>query len=53
METDVEKAKVARISRQPPPILLLMVDQTQPESLEYFRYFGSMITKEGRCTHED
>ena len=42
MEINVEKkTKVARILRQPSPILI-MIDQKQPENVEYFKYLGSM-----------
>jgi len=27
-----------------------MVDQKQPDNVEYFNYFGSMRTNEGWCT---
>jgi hypothetical protein len=50
METNVEKTKVMRISRQPCPIK--MTDQKQLEYVEYFNYFGSMITNDARCTRE-
>jgi hypothetical protein len=47
----VEKTKVLRISRQPSPVQI-MIDQKQPENVEYFNYFGSMITNDARCTRE-
>jgi hypothetical protein len=50
MEMYVEKTKVMRISRQPPPLQML-VDQ-KLENVEYFIYFGTMITKDARCTSE-
>ena len=37
METNVEKTKVMRISRQPSP-LLIMLDQQQLENVKYFNY---------------
>jgi hypothetical protein len=43
------KAKSMRISIQPSPVLTV-IDQKQPKSLEYFRYLGSMIAKDARCT---
>jgi hypothetical protein len=29
-----------------------MVDQKQMENVEYFKYSGSMLTNDGRCTCE-
>jgi len=29
-----------------------MIDQTQLENVEYFSYWGSIITNIARCTHE-
>ena len=29
-----------------------MADQRQPENLEYFNYFGSMITNDAKCIRE-
>jgi hypothetical protein len=40
-----------RISRQPSPIRI-MIDQKQLENVEYFNYFGVMITNYTRCTRE-
>ena len=37
METNVEKNKRMRISRQP-SLILTMTDQKQPENVEYFNY---------------
>jgi len=51
MEMNVEKIKVMRISRQPSPVTI-MTDQKQLENVEYFKYFGSMLTNDGRCTCE-
>jgi hypothetical protein len=51
MEVNVEKTKVMKISRQPSPIQI-MIDQKQPENVEYFKYLGGMITNNARCTHE-
>ena len=51
MEMNVEKIKVMRISRQPSPVTI-MTDQKQLENVEYFKYFGSMLTKDWRCTCE-
>jgi hypothetical protein len=51
MEMNVEKSKVMRISRQPSSIQI-MIDQKQPENVEYFNNFGSMITNDARSTRE-
>jgi len=40
-----------RISRQP-SALEILVDQKQPENVEYFNYLGSMVTYDARCTCE-
>jgi hypothetical protein len=47
----VEKTKVMRISRQPFP-LKMMIDQTQLENVESFKYLGSILKNDGRCTCE-
>ena len=39
--------KVMRISRQPSPVTI-MIDQKQLENVEYFKYFGSVLTNDGR-----
>ncbi|GFG33363.1 hypothetical protein Cfor_09992, partial [Coptotermes formosanus] len=44
------KIKVLRISRQLSPIQII-VDQKQPENVEYFNYVGSMIN-DATCTRE-
>jgi hypothetical protein len=51
MEMNVEKTKVMRISRQPLPVKI-MVDQKQLEKLESFKYLGSILTNDERCTCE-
>ena len=51
MEINVEKTKVIRISRQTSPVTI-MVNQTQLGSVECFKYLGSMLTNDGRCTCE-
>jgi hypothetical protein len=48
MQKNVEKTKVMGISRQPSPEKVMM-DQKHPENVEYFNYFGSMITNDARC----
>ena len=47
----VEKTKVMRISRQPLPVKV-MIDQKQLENVESFKYLGSILTNDGRCTCE-
>ena len=49
MEINVEKTKVMRISRQSLPVKI-MIDQKQLENVECFKYLGSMLTNDGRCT---
>jgi hypothetical protein len=49
MEMNVEKTKVMRISRQPSPVKI-MLDQKQLENVESFKYLGSILTNDGRCT---
>jgi hypothetical protein len=51
MEMDVEKTKVMRISRQPFPVRI-MINQKQLENVESFKYLGSILTNDGRCTCE-
>ena len=46
-----KKTKVMRISRQPLPIKII-IDQKQLENMESFKYFGSNLTNDGRCTCE-
>jgi hypothetical protein len=48
---NVEKTKVMRISRQPSS-MQIMIDQKQPENVECFNNFGSMITNDARSTRE-
>jgi len=48
---NVEKTKVMRISRQPFPVKI-MIDQKKLEDMESFKYLGSMLTNDGRCTCE-
>ena len=43
--------KVMRISRQPSPITIT-IDQKQLENVKCFKYLGSMLTEDGRCTCE-
>jgi hypothetical protein len=51
MEMNVEKTKVLRNSRQQFP-LKIMIDQKQLENVESFKYLGSNLTNDGRCTCE-
>jgi len=51
MEMNVEKTKVMRISRQPFQVKII-IDQKQVENVESFKYLGSVITNDGRCTCE-
>ena len=51
MGKNVEKIKVMRISRKPFP-LKIMIDQKQLQDVESFKYFGSMLANDGRCTCE-
>jgi hypothetical protein len=51
MEMNMENTKVMRISRQSFPVTI-MIDQKQLENVECFKYFGSILTNDGRCTCE-
>ena len=51
MEINVEKTKVMRISRQPSPITI-MIHQKQLQNVKCFKYLGSMLTEDRRCTCE-
>jgi len=51
IEMNVEKTKVMRISRQPFP-LKIIIDQKQLENVESFKYLGSILTNDGKCTCE-
>ena len=51
MEINVEKTKVMRISRQPSPVTIT-IDQKKLDNVKCFKYFGSMLTDDGRCTCE-
>ena len=46
-----KKTKVMRISRQPFPVKI-MIDQKQLENVKSFKYLGSILTNNGRCTCE-
>jgi hypothetical protein len=47
----VEKTKVMRISRQP-FLVTITIDQKQLENVESFKYLGTILTNDGRCTCE-
>jgi hypothetical protein len=51
MKMNVEKTKIMRISTQPFPVKI-MIDQKQLENVEPFKYLGSILTNDGRCTCE-
>ena len=51
MEINVEKTKVMRISRQPSTVTIT-IDQKQLENVKCFKYLGSTLTEDGRCTCE-
>jgi hypothetical protein len=51
MEMKVEKTKVMRISRQPSSVKI-MIDQKQLENVESFKYLGSILTTDEKCTCE-
>jgi hypothetical protein len=51
MGMHVEKTKVMRISRQP-TLVTIKIDQRQLENVKCFRYLGSLLTDDGRCTCE-
>jgi len=51
MEMNVEKTKVMRISRQPSRVTIT-IDQKQLENVKYFKYLGSVLTDDARCTCE-
>ncbi|PNF19258.1 hypothetical protein B7P43_G08012 [Cryptotermes secundus] len=48
---NVEKTKVMKISRQPTPVTI-KIDQKQLENVKCFKYLGSLLTDDGRCTCE-
>jgi len=43
------KYNVMRSSRQPSPVTIA-IDQKQLENVKCFKYLGSMLTEDGRCT---
>jgi hypothetical protein len=50
-EMNMEKTKLTRISRQPFPVKI-MIDQKQLQNVESFKYLGSILTNDERCTCE-
>jgi len=50
MEMNVKK-KVMRISKQPFQVKII-IDHKQLENVESFKYLGSILTNDGRCTRE-
>ncbi|PNF43874.1 hypothetical protein B7P43_G02808 [Cryptotermes secundus] len=48
---NVEKTKVMKISRQPTPVTI-KIDQKQLENVKCFKYLGSLLIDDGRCTCE-
>ena len=51
MEMNVEETKVMGISRQPSAITI-MIDHRFLQNVGCFKYLGSMLTNDGRCTCE-
>jgi hypothetical protein len=51
MKINVGKTDMMKISRQHHSVQI-MRDQEQPENVEYYKYFVSMITSDARCTCE-
>jgi len=51
IELNVGKTEVMRISKQLSRVQIV-IDQKQPENVEYYKYFDSMITNDARCTCE-
>jgi hypothetical protein len=46
-----KKTEVIRISRQPLSVKII-IDQKQLDNVESFKYLGSILTNDGRCTCE-
>jgi hypothetical protein len=51
MDMNVDKTKVMRISSEPFP-LQITIDQKLLQNVELFKYLGSVITNNVRCTCE-
>ena len=52
MEMDVGKIELMRILREPSAVQIV-IDQKQPEIVQYFDHFGRMITNDALCTLEN
>ena len=50
-EINAEKTEVMRNSRQPFRIQIV-IDQKQPENVDCYKHFGSMVTNDAKCTRE-
>jgi hypothetical protein len=48
---NVGTTKVMRMSRQPSPVTIT-IGQNQLDNVKYFKYLGSILTDDGRCTCE-
>ena len=48
---NVEKTNVMRISKQSSPVTIMII-QKQLENVECFKYLGSILTNDGRCSCE-
>jgi hypothetical protein len=48
---ECEKTKVMKISRKPVAVII-MIGPKQRENVESFKYFGSILTNDGKCTCE-
>jgi hypothetical protein len=46
-----KEAKVTTILRQPSPVRI-MLEQTEPQNVEHFKYLGCMIKNDARITRE-
>jgi hypothetical protein len=51
IKINVEKTKLMRITRHPLPVKI-MIEQKQIDNVESFKYVGSILTNDGRCTGE-
>ena len=50
MEMNVKKTKVVRISRNPFQLKIMIDQKQQLENVESFKYLGSILTNDGKCT---
>jgi hypothetical protein len=51
MEMNVEKNKIMRISGQLSPVTIMIARKLQ-DNVECFKYLGSILTNDGRCTRK-